>query len=65
MGEPGENPASYVAEAVGRIVGWASCGPNRDATLPMAGELSTLFMCLRGLSAEGLAADLCQLLQRI
>ena len=44
MGEPNGAAASYVAEVDGGIVGWASSGPNRDPSLPFAGELYTLYI---------------------
>ncbi len=44
MGEANGAAATFVAEVDGRIVGWTSCGPNRDTTLPFAGELYTLYI---------------------
>ena len=44
MGESHGAATTFVAEVDGRIVGWTSNGPNRDTSLPFAGELYTLYI---------------------
>ena len=44
LGTPRPGTAAYVAETACGVVGWASSGPNRAATLPFAGELYTLYL---------------------